>query len=53
MHNVKHVGNHVIVACSALSDGGMKELTRIVESNKMTMQVCKKKFKEHHELIDL
>ena len=51
--NVKYIGNHALVVDRVLCDRNVKELIRLIDSNKMEMKICEKKFNEHHEKIDL
>ena len=47
------VRNQSIVVNNTLCDGGVKELTQIIDSRKMLQQACKDKFEKNHRLIDL
>ena len=34
-------------------DRGVKEVVRIIDSNRMAQQVCERKFKENYQLVNL
>ena len=51
--NVKFLGNHAVSVNNVPCDRGIKEMIRIIDSNKIAMEICKEKFKQHHHLVDL
>jgi len=51
--NLKYIGNHTLVVDEVPCDRSTKELIHIIDSNKMAKKVCKNKFKEYNEQIDL
>jgi len=51
--NLKYIGNHALVVDEVPCDRSTKELIRLIDSNKIAKKVCKNKFKEYNEQIDL
>jgi len=51
--NLKYIRNHALVVDKVPCDRSIKELIRLIDSNKMAKKVCKNKFKEYNEKIDL
>ena len=51
--NIKHIGNHALLVDNIPCDRGVKELIRLIDSNRMAQQMCKNKFKENYHLIDI
>ena len=53
VQKVKYVGNHILFVEGVPCNRGIKEMIRIIDSNKIAKQVYESKFYEYHELIDL
>ena len=49
----KYVKKEVLTADNELCDRGIKELVRLIDSNKTAMKKYREKFKKHSEIVDL
>ena len=52
VQQVKYAGNYALLTKGVPMTGTQKNV-RIIDSNKIAINVCKLKFKEYNELIDV